>query len=211
MNIRGRLSARTRINWLIDAGVFLGAVTAAISGIYFLFVPSGGYWGGRNSLFDVRIVFDRSTWNDLHTWGGIVMILAIVLHLLIHWEWIKMMAKRVIKSLWSGSTTMSRGAKVNLLLNILVAISFLITAISGVYFLFAPTGGFQGGRNPGWDQGFIWSRTTWDLIHTWSGIALMVVAVIHFVIHWRWVKNVTVRFFQFDTQPLNNARTLGVS
>jgi hypothetical protein len=67
--------------------------------------------------------------------------------------------------------------------------------VSGVYFLFAPSGGFQGGRNPGWDPGFLFSRTTWDLIHTWSGVVLSVAAVVHFAIHWRWVKNVTVRFF----------------
>jgi hypothetical protein len=90
---------------------------------------------------------------------------------------------------------LSRGAKVNVAIDLLVAISFLLCAASGVYFLLAPSGGFQGGRNPGWDPGFLFSRTTWDLIHTWSGVALSIGAVVHFAIHWRWVKNVTVRFF----------------
>jgi hypothetical protein len=64
-----------------------------------------------------------------------------------------------------------------------------------VYFLFVPDGGYQGGRNPGWDPHILWSRTTWDLIHTWAGVVLIIAAVIHFAIHWRWVKNITKRFF----------------
>jgi hypothetical protein len=41
------------------------------------------------------------------------------------------------------------------------------------------------------DPMILFSRTTWDLIHTWSGVALIVAAVIHFAIHWRWVTKVT--------------------
>ena len=33
------------------------------------------------------------------------------------------------------------------------------------------------------------------MIHTWSGVAMIVAAVIHLAIHWRWVTNVTTRFF----------------
>jgi cytochrome b subunit of formate dehydrogenase len=90
---------------------------------------------------------------------------------------------------------MSMGAKFNLFIDALVALSFLVTAVSGVYFLFAPDGGYQGGRNSGWDPNILWSRTTWDMVHTWAGVVLVVSAVIHFAIHWRWVKNVTKRFF----------------
>jgi hypothetical protein len=31
------------------------------------------------------------------------------------------------------------------------------------------------------------------LIHTWSGVVVSVAAVVHFAIHWRWVKNVTLQ------------------
>jgi len=73
-------------------------------------------------------------------------------------------------------------------INVLVAVSFLLTAVSGIYFLFAPSGGFQGGRNTNWDPMFLFSRTTWDLIHTWAGVAFISAAVVHFWIHWRWIK-----------------------
>jgi hypothetical protein len=90
---------------------------------------------------------------------------------------------------------MSKNVWFNLAINALVAVSFLLTAASGVYFLFAPSGGFQGSRNAGWDPMFLFSRTTWDLIHTWAGVVLIGAAAIHLGIHWRWVKSVTQRFF----------------
>jgi hypothetical protein len=196
MGTQSGLSTRTRKNWLINASVFLGGIIAGLSGIYFLFIPSGGYQGGRNALYGLQILFNRDTWDDLHTWGGVIMIGVVALHVAIHWDWIVMMAKRMIGVLWLKGSQMSKGAKTNLLVDIVIAVSFLLTAVSGIYFLFAPTGGFQGGQNAGWDPGFLFSRTTWDLIHTWAGVVLIGAAAVHFVIHWRWIKNVTTRFFQ---------------
>ncbi len=190
-----RISMRNRRNWLIDAALFLGGILAALSGIYFLFLPSGGYEGGRNPLYGIIILFGRHTWGDLHAWSGLVMIVAVAIHLIVHWRWVMMMARRARNTLLSGETKMSGFVKFNVALNALLSISGLICALSGIYFFFAPSGGYQGGRNPGWDPNFLLSRITWDLIHTWSGVVMIVTAVVHFWIHWRWVKNVTLKFF----------------
>jgi protein-S-isoprenylcysteine O-methyltransferase Ste14 len=186
---------RARKKWLLDATLFLSGLVAALSGIYFLFVPSGGYQGGRNPMYGVTILFSRHTWEDLHTWGGVLMIAAAVLHLAIHWRWVKVMSKRTVKALLSRETKLSKGARFNVALNVLVAISFLLTTVSSIYFLFAPSGGFQGGSNTGWDPMFFFSRATWDLIHIWAGVVFIGAAVVHFWIHWRWIKTMTKRFF----------------
>jgi hypothetical protein len=191
---------QTRNNWLIDAFVFLGGVVSALSGIYFLFLPSGGYQGGRNPMYGVTILFSRHTWDDLHTWGGVLMIAAAVVHFAIHWRWVKMMGRRIANTVLSRTTPLSRGAKLNVALDGVVAASFILTAASGLYFLFAPAGGLQGGLNPCWDAGFVFTRTTWDLIHTWAGVVFISAAVVHFWIHWRWVKNVTRKLFLSGTQ-----------
>jgi hypothetical protein len=183
------------MNWLIDAVVLVGGLLAGLSGVYFLYLPSGGYQGGRNLMYGIKILFERHTWSDLHVWGGVLMMAAIAVHFVIHWEWVKRMSRRSVSALLAKNGSLSKGAKVNVAIDLLVAVSFLLCAVSGVYFLFAPSGGFQGGTNPGWDPGFLLSRTTWDLIHTWSGVVLSIAAVVHFAIHWRWVKNVTARFF----------------
>jgi hypothetical protein len=114
-----------------------------------------------------------------------------VVHFAIHWQWIKRMSRRSVQALGPGGSKLSKGALVNAAIVLVVAASFFLCALSGIYFVFAPEGGFQGGNNPG----FLFSRTTWDLLHTWSGIVMIVGAVVHLAIHWRWVKNVTARFF----------------
>lgn len=189
------ISAKTRINWLLDLSVFTSALFVGLSSFYFLFAPSGGFQGGRNLLGGTAVVFDRQTWGDLHTWGGVAMIIAITVHLAYHWQWVKSMANKVVRSFQSAGGKMSQGAKLNLLINITIGVSFLMTALSGIYFLFSPSGGYQGGTNPGWDANFIFSRVTWDAIHTWSGVIMIIAAMLHFIIHWRWIKNVTARFF----------------
>ncbi len=192
------MSKQTRANWLIDTAVFFSALIAALSGIYFLFLPSGGYHGGRNPMYGVTILFDRHTWDDLHTWGGVVMIAAVVIHFALHWKWVVSMAGRVAKGLLGKGTKLNAHGRFNVALDALVGISFLVAAVSGVYFLFAPHGHSA-------TVGFIFSHTTWDLVHTWSGVVMIVTAVIHFAIHWRWVVNVTKKFF-LSLQPLPLAK-----
>lgn len=185
------MSVQTRTNWIIDLSVFLGGLLAALSGIYFLFLPSGGYQGGRNPMYGVTILFDRHTWDDLHTWTGVAMIAAALIHLAIHWRWVKMMARRIVNTMLSKGPHFSQGAKVNVAIDALVAISFLVTAVSGLYFLFAPVEG----RNAAAAPVILFSSAMWDLIHTWAGVIMIGAVVVHFWIHWRWVVNVTSRFW----------------
>jgi hypothetical protein len=194
------ISWQTRQNWLIDAAVFAGGLLAVLSGLYFLYLPSGGYQGGRNAWYGVTILFSRQTWGDTHTWSGVLMILAVVIHFAIHWDWVKMMGRRLGRTVSGRGANFSRGAKVNLVVDLIIALTFLITAVSGIYLLFLPAG-YQGGQTAGWDPHFLFSRVTWDLIHTWAGVTMTVSAALHFAIHWRWVVNVTRRFFQLPGRP----------
>ena len=186
---------KARLNYMLDAVIGVAFVISAATGMAFLLMGSGGYQGGRNPMYGVQVLFERHTWSDLHLWGGVLMIAAILVHFSIHWAWVKRMSRRTASILFGEARALSRGSRVNVAINLIVAVSFLICALSGVYFVFASANGFQGGHNAGWDPGFLFSRTTWDLIHTWSGVVMGAAAMVHFAIHWRWVKNVTARFF----------------
>ena len=176
------LSATTKKNWLIDAALALGGLLAALSGIYFLYLPTGGYQGGRNPMYGITILFERHTWEELHTWSGVAMIVVAAVHLIIHWRWVKMMAVRIVNVIRAGGVGMSKGTRVNVAVNLVVAISFVLVSVSGIYFLFAPAHGD--------------SAVVWDMIHTWSGVTMIAAVAIHLVIHWRWIKNVTARLPQ---------------
>ncbi len=194
------LALQTRANWLTDITLFLSGLIAAVSGIYFLFLPTGGYRGGRNPYYGITILFDRHTWEDWHTWTGVAMIVVAALHVLIHWRWVVAMTKKTL-SVLRGAGALSAGAKFNIAINTLVAISFTLTAASGLYFFFTGKTGAP----------FLFDSTTWDLIHTWAFVALVGAVAVHLAIHWRWITNVTGRLFGGGWQPtrvkLVNAET----
>ncbi|MCB2178321.1 DUF4405 domain-containing protein [bacterium] len=186
MRKQSSIAPQTRNNWLIDATLFLGALIASITGIYFLFLPVGGYQGGRNPMYGVTILFERHTWEDLHTWFGILMIVAALVHLVIHWKWVVSMARRVWSTITTRQSRFNNRSRANLLIDLAVALSFFITAATGLYLFFVP-GGSHGIADPM----ILFTRNTWDLIHTWAGIVMIIAAVIHFYIHWRWVVKVS--------------------
>ncbi len=194
MDTKKGVTTLTRNNWLMDFSLFLTAVVTVLSGIYFLFLPDGGFKGGRNPFYGLRILFLRETWEWLHTWIGLAMVVIALVHIIFHWKWVKSMFKRVVSG---ASAQLNPRARYNLWLNTVTALSFLICAVSGIYFLFV--GGSEGGRNP--EPMFLFSRTAWDMVHTWSGVLFIIAAILHFDIHWRWIANVTKKVFRVPVAP----------
>lgn len=185
------ISQKTKNNWILDAGLFLTAVVTIVSGIYFLFIPSGGYQGGRNPWYGISILFERETWEWLHTWIGLGIVIVAIIHLLFHWKWVVSMAKRIFSAISGKGSGLNARGKYNLVVNITIGLCFFVCAISGIYFLLA--GSSEGGRNP--DPMFLFARGTWDLLHTWSSILFIAAVLLHFVIHWGWVIRVTRKVF----------------
>ncbi len=197
------MSAQTRTNWLIDATAFLGVFLAALSGISFLFLPSGD---------DLR---------GLHTFGSGLTIVACTVHLARHWQWVKTMTGRCVNALLSRQVSLSRGARLSIVINIVVALSFLIAVISG--FLLhqrsdssgewdeGPLGGFRGGRPGNFlggrpanrDVASVFQWVTLDLIHLWAAGTLIGAVAVHLWSHWRWVTNVTRQFLgRWNSNPI---------
>ncbi|MDO9086197.1 MAG: DUF4405 domain-containing protein [Anaerolineaceae bacterium] len=182
------LSKQTRQNWQINAFLFLSAILASLSGVYFLYFPEG-FMGGRNPLYNVIILFNRQTWDLVHTWSGVGMIVIATLHTIIHWKWITSMTKKVWNELLAGTSKLSKFGKINVAINFMIGLTGLITAISGIYFLFDTS------NSHATQAMFLFNRTTWDLIHTWAGVLMIITFILHFAIHWKWVTKVTRRYF----------------
>ena len=175
-------SIQTRNNIILDMFLLISGLIAVLSGIYFLFLPIGGFQGGRNPFYDVIILFGRHTWGDIHIWSSVAIIALAALHIPLHWQWIVKMTKTGFRSLF-GKSKLNKHSSFNLAINILIGISGLICGISGLYFLFLPT-------TPTW----IFTRLVWDLIHAWSGVVMTAVGILHFGIHWRWVVKVLGKY-----------------
>ncbi len=185
MNTRkSRVSSQTRNNWFIVLMLSVSGLLVTFTSIYFLFLPNGGYQGGRNLAYGIVIFFERSTWDLFHTWAGVAMIAVAAIHIPLHWSWFVRMTKRVFKTLIGRCEGMGGRGKFNLLVNGIIGVSGVIAALSSLYFLFFP------GSQHETASVFLFSRPVWDVIHTWSGVIMIAAAFLHFAIHWRWIVNV---------------------
>jgi cytochrome b subunit of formate dehydrogenase len=99
------------------------------------------------------------------------------------------MSKKVWHELLAGTSKLSKFGKINVAINFMIGLTGLLTAISGVYFLFDTSNSHSA------QALFLFNRTTWDMIHTWAGVLMIIAFILHFAIHWKWVTKVTRRYF----------------
>jgi protein-S-isoprenylcysteine O-methyltransferase Ste14 len=79
-------------------------------------------------------------------------------------------------------------AKLNYLLDAVIGLSFALSGVTGIAFLLMGSGGYQGGRNPGFATALLGiSRTTWSDLHTWASLVMIAGVVVHLVLHWKWI------------------------
>lgn len=85
--------------------------------------------------------------------------------------------------------------KINYLVDLLMVIAFLITAISGlILFLFLP-GGFP---RAGQQLCLAITRRGWIVIHNFAGVIVIILVLLHLILHWNWIIQVTKSWFKTD-------------
>ncbi len=81
---------------------------------------------------------------------------------------------------------MSLKPKWNLLVNGVIAVGFIVTALTGLVFFFGLAGaGYQGGRVA--SQSWLLARDAWRSLHDWFGMAMIAGVTIHLIVHWKWI------------------------
>lgn len=91
---------KTQLNYWLDVVIGLAFIGAAVTGIAFLFMGSGGYQGGRNASYAVVFLgLSREIWKDLHTLTSLVMTAGVGIHLVFHFNWIMCVTKRMLPEL----------------------------------------------------------------------------------------------------------------
>jgi hypothetical protein len=189
-----RLSASTLLRWATASLLSVSGVIAAATGIYFLFSPSGGYQGGRNPLYDAGFLVSRGTWTDIHTWSGVAMVVLALVHLVIHWRWLAEMTRRTGAVLVGRRKPFNRKVWARLASVAAVVLPFIAVIASSFYFVFSPGG--SGARGGSTSSSFLFSRSTWDLVHTWASVIFIVALAVHLAMRWKWLARVTPSVFR---------------
>lgn len=184
----------TRNNWWLDIALAVSGLLTSLSGVYLFLIP-GGYQGGRNPYYGLIILFDRTTWEVIHTWAGAVMVVVSVLHIALHYRWFLNTARNLFKRSLEERQKHSFRYYFLLVINILIAVGFLTGGVSSFYYLAFPG---EGAALPT----FIFSADVWDFLHTYGGLLMIGAALVHFILHWRWVVKTAGRVFVRKTAQL---------
>ncbi|MBN2142201.1 DUF4405 domain-containing protein [Candidatus Woesearchaeota archaeon] len=83
--------------------------------------------------------------------------------------------------------------KVNYIVDAILGLSFIVTAVTGMLlFIFMPSGVRQGRL-----QEFLGvTKETWTFYHDWAGIIMIALALVHLILHWNWIVCMTKSFFK---------------
>ncbi len=85
---------KVRINYVVDVFLIVSfVITAFTSVIIFLFLPSGVKQGGYQEFLGLT----KSIWSGIHNYTGLIMIVLSLVHLILHWNWVIAMTKKIFK------------------------------------------------------------------------------------------------------------------
>ena len=120
----------------------------------------------------------RLTGIALHEWLGLAGAAAVVVHLLLHWEWIVGVTRRFL-----GRT--SGAARLNYVFDALFFIDLVVISLSGLMVSQALLP-LLGLGTPG--------GTFWLVAHSLSANVAVVLVAVHAALHWKWIVNAVRRY-----------------
>jgi hypothetical protein len=113
----------------------------------------------------------KFTGETIHEWVGLALAATLLIHILLHWNWIITVGARFFQNLWHSS-------RFNFLVNILVFAAFIAVTVSGIMISKSISGilGIQltGGGN-------------WKMIHKTTADAALYLTGLHLALHWNWL------------------------
>jgi len=80
---------RAKLNYLVDFFMFVSFLITAITGLILKFFLPSGKRSGQNEFLSII----KGDWELVHDWIGILMIFLIIIHIVLHWNWIVAMTK----------------------------------------------------------------------------------------------------------------------
>jgi hypothetical protein len=153
-----------RFFWL-DVTMFIGFFITVVSG--FVLWPVTGFAG-----------MDRAIWLAVHEGSGVIGLLGVILHIIWHWDWLKALRGRSLR-------TLKKPVRTNRVIDRITWFAFIASNSFGMlaWLLSAIVPG---------EAIIIFSR-----IHVATGMVWLVFLVIHLVLHQKWIGATTKRYLPF--------------
>jgi hypothetical protein len=118
------------------------------------------------------------TGSAVHEWLNLTCAAAVLAHLLMHGNWLVLMTSR-------QSRRMSRSLRINYIVDLALAVSFVTVILSGLLISRVIIGGSA--RVAG-------DSSVWRELHSFFANLLIFLVALHFALHWRWITHICNRF-----------------
>ncbi len=91
----------------------------------------------------------------------------------------------------------------NYVVNLMFGLLMLFQSVTGFILWFVVPGGYRYRGGAGAAAGspvFLFDRHTWQDVHKWTALVLLVIFAVHIFMHWRWLFYMTKSYFQQGTK-----------
>ncbi len=114
----------------------------------------------------------------IHEWLSLALAATLMVHLVLHWEWVLNVAARFLRKWFHES-------RLNFIVDTALFIAFVLVMLSGILISRSILGllGIQLAASPAW-------RT----LHSLSADASLYLTGLHFALHWKWIASTINRF-----------------
>lgn len=125
----------------------------------------------------------------VHEWLSLAFASALIVHLLLHWDWVVQITQKFFRKLFHTS-------RLNYFLNLALLIDFVMIFLSGLLISRSvlPAFGLQSVKNP-----------TWSFLHSSAADFSLLLIGLHLALHWKWILSTAERYLfasrKHHTQP----------
>jgi hypothetical protein len=162
------MTNKTKHNFWLDVIIFVSLLITTSTGfLLWLVIP--------HQLNIAFLEFARSVWIATHICFGVAGLASIVLHIILHWDWLKALRGRRL----SG---MPKKLRANRIVDRIMWITYIATNVLGVM---------------AWALHFwgdIYAVSVPDRLHVVLGVAWTTFAIVHLVLHWKWIASTSQRY-----------------
>jgi hypothetical protein len=193
-------SIKNLVNYFLDIVLAMSIIaTLASSYILWFVLPrgQGAHFGmcahqGMGITGNYYTVFGwpRYIWIDIHNWASVVLLCLIILHIIMHWNWVIETLKRA-KAYFSGPV---RKVGEQFIASVTLLILFVADCFTGfVIWLILPRGALDYYNMLSGMGRTFWGlqRNVWVDIHVWLATLIVAIVIIHIILNWRWLVDVS--------------------
>jgi hypothetical protein len=131
------------------------------------------------AMFGVLLVAYNPAWSGLawHEWLSVAVVVPLLLHLVVNWD-------KVVRVASTFADRLFHGSRLDLVVDTVLFVAAVTVTVSGLMIsqVVARALGIA-----------IAPASIWVSVHSWSADLTIVLLLVHFALHWRWVYNVSLR------------------